>query len=199
MSPLKTGRLLGRKKAADEVRRIASTVSDALREDFGDSPSAIKQIGRITGASLNTIANWYRARNMPSSNHLLVLARSSPTILVFVVREIGGDDLVDAFETFSRRRTSTEVSSTPPFVRSINVSNNGTLNGTISLNRRQTWFVSELSKGHACDARNIVNYWKVSIRTARRDLAELLRHKRIRYIGAKRKGMYEIQGLGGSP
>lgn len=192
MSPSKTGRLLTRRKAADEVRRIASTVSDALREDFGDSPSAIKRIGGITGASLNTIANWYRARNMPSSNHLLVLARSSPSILVFVVREIGGDDLVDAFEVFSWRRASPAVSSTSPVTPSSNTSSDGTLNGTIRPNRRQTWFVGELRKGRPCDASDIVTHWKVSLRTARRDLAELLHHRRIQYIGAKRNGAYRI-------
>lgn len=88
-------------------------VASALRHDYGDLPSAVKQIGLQTGANLRAIRNWYEGRHAPSSIHLLRLARSSPQILQLVLEQVGGAELADAFSLLGSGLGSRENSQTP--------------------------------------------------------------------------------------
>ncbi|WP_189487507.1 DeoR family transcriptional regulator [Asticcacaulis endophyticus] len=191
MSLAKTRRVLGVKSSVSSDLELAKIVAKALREDFGDMASAIKQIGQITSANLNTVTNWYQARNVPSSRHLLVLARTSPGILRLVLMQIGGEDLWDAFQlypapkrTVSRRH---DIGRNTPKRVDEDVTINVT---TTNLNERQSWFISELKRGSHCDAQSLANEWNVTIRTARRDISDLKSHGLIKFFGAKRNGRY---------
>jgi len=93
---------------------LAKFVAVALRQDFGGMTSVVKQIGKLTDANLRTIKNWYEARNAPSSGHLLLLARASPSILKFVLMQVGGKDLWDSFRLFSNLPTVTITKSEEP-------------------------------------------------------------------------------------
>ena len=101
MSRSKKDRLFPIKPQPVSDEELAKIVAFALHQDFGDSASAVKNIGRLTNANLRAIKNWYEARNAPSSGHLLLLARSSPSILKFILMQIGGEDLWDAFRLLS--------------------------------------------------------------------------------------------------
>ncbi len=76
---------------------------------------------------------------------------------------------------------------------------NATINSEIAvkLNKRQLWFLSELQKGHKFRADDLSQKWKVGIATSRRDIAELINHKIIHFIGANKNGHYEINHSGG--
>jgi len=74
---------------------LAKVVAAALRRDFGEGASSVKRIGQLTHANLRAIRNWYEAKNAPSSTHLLLLARSSHSILKFILEQVGGDNLLD--------------------------------------------------------------------------------------------------------
>jgi hypothetical protein len=194
LSLAKTGRVLGAKSNVSSDRELARIVAKALREDFGDMASAIKQIGHITTANLNTVTNWYQAKNVPSSRHLLVLARSSPGILRLVLMQIGGEDLWDAFQLFPGKRTPEKAAFQGEPNAHKEVVADGTINVTInSLNARQTWFLSELRQAPRTDAVSIADKWDINIRTARRDIAGLQNRKLVIYRGAKRNGHYILR------
>jgi hypothetical protein len=170
---------------------LAQIIARALREDFGDTPSAIKEIGLITSANLRAIKNWYEAKNMPNSKYLLILARSSPSILRFILMQVGGEELWDAFQFFVKpqkippqtaKRETAARRERPKAV---------TLNGTLpDLNERQIWFLTELVQGNKTTAEDISERWTINLRTARRDIAELKTAGHVEFRGARRTGSY---------
>ncbi len=80
--------------------KLAQIVAGALREDFKDDSAAVKAIGGTTKTSLRTIKNWYEGRSAPSSGHLLLLSRRSPSLLKFIIEQIGGGELWKCFSFF---------------------------------------------------------------------------------------------------
>jgi hypothetical protein len=60
MSQSKKDQLFPIKPKAISDDELAQIVASALRQDFGDTPSAVKRIGQLTNANLRAIKNWYR-------------------------------------------------------------------------------------------------------------------------------------------
>ena len=176
---------------------FAEIVAYALRHDLGETPSAIKHIGRLTGANLRTIKNWYTAGNMPSSVHLLLLGRSSSTLLKFILEQLGGGDLRDAFELLNGHITGSNKHNKLAQYRGIYSVNSVTINVTVDpaddLNQRQLWFLGQLQEGVIARTEDISDIWKVAGRTAKRDIADLMAKKIICFKGAKKTGKYEIR------
>ncbi len=176
---------------------LAQIVAAALREDFGETPSAVKHIGRLTGASLRAIKNWYEARNAPSSGHLLLLSRSSPALLKFILEQIGGGDLWDAFNLLGGR-TDAGKAKNPNKEREIYSAKSCTISSPPGkegrrLNHRQLWFLESLKEGKRSKADDIARAWKVSPRTAKYDIAELTDAGLIQFVGAKKTGRYKVK------
>jgi hypothetical protein len=196
MSVVKKDRVFPIKPKAISDTELAQIVARALRKDFGDTPSAVKHIGRVTNANLRAIKNWYEARNTPSSGHLLLLARSSPSILKFLLEQVGGEQLWDAFQRHGSRHqdmqlpqnaTSTSEIYTDKFV-SINVSIDPSVVG--NLNQRQLWFIGRLQQNYPVKTEDISNAWQINPRTAWRDVGALVEMKIIQFTGAKKTGRY---------
>lgn len=61
---------------------------------------------------------------------------------------------------------------------------------TVELNERQHWFLSRVAEGGRCGAAEIMAMWKVSLKTARRDIHGLQHAKLLVYVGSRRKGRY---------
>lgn len=183
---------LGRLSEAE----FAEIVAQALRHDFGETPSAIKHIGRLTGANLRTIKNWYKAGNMPSSVHLLLLGKSSSTLLKFILEQLGGSDLRDAFGLLNGDMTGSKRLSEMTSDEHIYSVNSVTINVVVDpaddLNQRQLWFLGQLQEGVIAKTEDISDIWKVAGRTAKRDIADLMAKKIICFKGAKKTGNYEI-------
>lgn len=193
MSKSKKDRLFPIKPQAVSDEEIARIVASALRQDFGDSASAVKRIGQLTNANLRAIKNWYEARNAPSSGHLLLLARSSPSILKFILVQIGGEDLWDAFRLLSSHALATIPEPEPPTYSDRSVTKNVPINVPIkSMNERQRWFLILLQRKNGACARDIADHFKVALKTARRDIEGLKEAEKIRFVGAKKTGSYEI-------
>jgi len=171
---------------------FAKSVAEALRNDYADIPSTVKQISRQTGAQPRAIRNWYEGKHIPSSLHLLILAKSSPSILQLVLKQIGGDDLFEAFRLLSGDRIVKPLEQEPvqhitDKIVSIDQANSARLKG---LNRRQIWFYSQLKQGRIVSAKSIVQHWQVKERTAWRDIQKLTNQGVISFIGNKRRGEY---------
>lgn len=78
---------------ADVEAMFADVVADALRRDFGGSPSKVKHLSRLTGANERTVQNWLQARNGPSGAGLVVLMRHSDAVVEAVLRMAGRSEI----------------------------------------------------------------------------------------------------------
>lgn len=191
MSPPKKDRNFPVGTGLSSDAQLAEIIASALRQDFGDTPSSIKQIGRLTSANLRAIKNWYDAKNAPSSRYLLILAQTSPTILRFILMQVGGEDLWDVFDMFQRNPPSFPMPSAPPVPpkkRRRSVTMDVT---SASPQERKQWFLQQLENGVKTCATDLAAHWGITLRTARRDISDLLRDGGAIFRGSRRNGRYE--------
>lgn len=177
---------------------VATMVANALRHEHQGDTSVVKEIGRITGASLHTINKWCQAINAPKSAHLIMLAGVYPQVLKGLLEMIGRADVweVCLAENIPEKMHPKTAVSRPenPIYRDkyvpINVMVN--LDVAIKLNHRQLWFIGELQRGKKLKADDIATQWWVSHKTAKRDIASMLEHNAICYNGARKNGFYTV-------
>ena len=178
--------------------QLAKNIAEALREDFGDTPSSIKRIGRLTSANLRAIKNWYIAKNAPSSRYLLILARMSPSILRFILMQVGGEDLWDVFDLFQRQMLKPKAQFDGPASVSIETKDQAETVTSRSPRERQAWFVEQLIDGRTVTAENLMDCWNVNLRTARRDISGLVQTGHITFRGSRKNGRYELDTPSGN-
>lgn len=202
----KKGRRLPAWKGVLSGRDIyAQTIAELLRKEHGDSHRAIKQLMRQTDASERTVKHWLSAQHGPDTMYFLRLVVSSPVIRAFVLGLIEGPasrqkpDPMDRFSlaTAKDAYAAGEASHAP--------SSRGNLRNdpkddpdrdpindpeTVELNERQHWFLTRIAEGGRCGAAEIMSIWKVSMKTARRDIRGLQQANLLVYVGSRRKGQY---------
>lgn len=198
MSVPKKDRVFPAKSVGISDTELAKLVAAGLRKDYGDLPSAIKEIGLKTGANLRAIKNWYQGRNAPSSSHLLTLARSSPSILQIVLEQVGGADLRDAFMLLEMGHNKGMDAKTILKTASEITENSFRIHVDISpamagkLNERQLWFLGILQQGQKLKTADIAAQWGVTDRSARGDVAALTELGLIRLAGSRKAGWYVL-------
>ena len=62
----------------------------------------------------------------------------------------------------------------------------------VRINQRQQWFITQLKKSIKTSAGDIAGHWKVSEKTARRDIADLKQKGIIVFSGAVKNGSYKL-------
>jgi Fic family protein len=62
-----------------------------------------------------------------------------------------------------------------------------------NLNQRQLWFLGLLQKGKSLRAQDIATAWRVSLGSARSDLAQLTKARFIKFVGARKNGQYKLK------
>ena len=87
---------------ADTEATFAAVIADALRRDFGDTPTQVKHIARLTGVNARTVQNWLQARNGPSGAGLVVLMRHSDEVTTAVLALAERDGLTRSAEIMRR-------------------------------------------------------------------------------------------------
>lgn len=172
--------------------QLAEIIADALRQDFGDTPSSIKRIGRLTSANLRAIKNWYVGKNAPSSRYLLLLARMSPSILRFILMQVGGEDLWDVFDLFQRQMLKPKA-----LIDDVNLASRTTKDDektvtSRSPHQRQAWFMEQLFSAHTVTAENLMERWNINLRTARRDISDLVGTGKVVFEGSRKSGRYQL-------
>jgi len=183
----------------------ARTMAELLNREVGDSHSAVKRLMLQTDASERTVKHWLSAQHGPGTLHFLRLLVSSPVIRAFVLgliegpasRQISGR--VDRFSQMiakdaylageaaagaSSRGNGKSDPKDDPDRDPINDPE------AVELNERQHWFLARVAEGGRCGAAEIMAMWKVSLKTARRDIHGLQQAKLLVYIGSRRKGRY---------
>lgn len=183
----------------------AQTVAELLRKEHGDSHRAVKQLMRQTDASERTVKHWLSGQHGPDTVYFLRLVVSSPVIRAFVIGLIEGPAsrrIPDPVERYSlatakdayavgeavldpsNRRNPQNDPENDPDCDPINVPE------TMELNERQHWFLARIGEGGRCGATEIMATWKVSLKTARRDIRGLQQANLLVYVGSRRKGRY---------
>lgn len=76
----------------------------------------------------------------------------------------------------------------------INDPESGPLNDPITggLNERQRWILDRVARGLPTRARDVAAHWRVSIKSARRDLAGLCASNLLHFVGARKNGRYHL-------
>lgn len=191
MSFIKTTPKLTSKKGDNSDKKLALIFAEALKQDYGGRPSPVKAIAKQTDASINTIRKWYSGEKQPCLRHLVMLAKHSPNVLRVLLELIGKDDLL---ELYQQHLSATEKQSS----QEIYSAGFCTINKTAlpenirNLNQRQLWCLLLLERGHKVKADDITTAWKVSLRSAKVDIAGLVTAGLIRFIGSKKTGYYKV-------
>lgn len=181
-------------KITDQM--VAVQVANALRAEQSESTAAMKNISNLTGINLPTISKWYNGINAPKSSHLLTLARIYPAVLRILLEMIGREDLWALCKEYSiPEKMNKAANRIPPKIDiysaksvTINVMLNSQMAG--QFNPRQLWFLLQLQQESRVTCNDIVSIWKVTLRTARRDIAGLEEAGMVAFVGAKKTGYY---------
>lgn len=195
MSVHKIGKTLLKKVSH---KSIAIMVANALREAHQNDSSTVKQIGRKTGINLHAISKWMNARCAPDSVHLITLVQCYPAVFEGIIKMAGYDISVTG-----------EISHPCQFCKSASQEENDSKESTYrvkyvpinvmlpidvasKLNARQLWFLSKLQHEQMSKTSAIETQWDVSLKTAKRDIQQLMSLKLIRYEGARKTGYYVL-------
>lgn len=169
-------------------QELSEIIAYNLRKDHGYHGSSVKNIARMIGLNPRIVRNWYEGRNIPSLSNFLRLISCSPSLMksfLELTESVQGTRYVEAVKTDSISRANNNYGD-------ISVTINVTLNRKtlLKLNQRQLWFYGFLQKGAPVSAEDIANIWDINIRTARRDISQLIELGLIEFIGAPKNGRY---------
>lgn len=198
MSFLKSDRLFPIEPELSHERHVADFIAQALRQEYEEVHSAVKVIGRQTGAHPRAIRNWYDGVNAPNCTHLITLARHTPVILETFLGLTGHKTIWEFYRKHGNghdysmriRKIASKANSYDDKFVTINVSVALKIGG--ELNQRQLWFLGRLQGGDTPKAEAIVLLWGVTLRTARRDVAGLVEKGLVQFVGANKTGFYEV-------
>jgi hypothetical protein len=88
----------------DGAEPLGHVIASALKAEFGNTPSALKTVARLTRSNERALRNWFESKNGPSSENLVVLMRHSDLVLRTVLGLADRQDLVVAVGLASLRR-----------------------------------------------------------------------------------------------
>lgn len=160
---------------------------------------------RQTDASERTVKHWLSGQHGPDTVYFLRLVVSPPVIRAFVLGLIEGPasrrmpDPVDRYSLATAKDAyaagEAVLDPSRPAGRKHDPEDDpdrDPVNGpeTVELNDRQHWFLTQVAEGGRCGAADIVTTWKVSLKTARRDIRGLQQANLLVYVGSCRKGRY---------
>lgn len=187
MSLRKTDRVFHTRNQELSNKKLAEIIAGALRSDFGDLYSSVKEIDRATGIKFNTMKKWYEASTVPSLRHFLLLLERSPSLREFVLCYLFGEDILDDLALISNMHSDETIEKHTSDFEPKNVP----INVPIKLNERQKWFLLML-KHDQISAQHLAQHWNIDIKTAARDIKALKHAGTIRFTGSRKTGRYEI-------
>lgn len=198
MSFFKNDRLFPSENGEIIEEKIPESIAQALRREYGEFHSAVKVIGRMTGAHPRAIRNWYEDRNAPNFKHLVLLAQHTDIIIEAFLALAGRHDIWKIYQAHYWGRNLPLPSPKPAYIGEVYGDKSVTINVAIdfgavgSLNQRQLWFIGQLQQKRRPKVEEIAQTWNVTLRTAKRDAATLVDRELIHFIGAKKTGFYAL-------
>ncbi|MGZ3278032.1 MAG: hypothetical protein ACXWKX_08385 [Caulobacteraceae bacterium] len=88
---------------------FAEAIAAAMQAEWGATPSARKEVGRITNANERAVRNWFEGKNGPSGENLVLLMRHSDAVLETVLELADRRALVSAVGMLGLRDRLKEV------------------------------------------------------------------------------------------
>jgi len=167
-----------------------------LRKIGGANTSAVKRIARETGTNPRTVKAWYEGRNIPNLCGFIHLARCYPALIDLFLdqcqrrpeRQRKGAAKSNARSAHPTHTLAPDNKNSPENVPN-DVPNRI---DTSSCNIRQLWFINTLLEGEKVFAPDIAAHWRVTAKTAKRDITSLKSAGLIVYRGTRRSGSYEL-------
>lgn len=95
--------------ASAEVFDFAEVIAQTLRETFGGSASATKEVMAFTGAGERAVRNWFEGKNSPSACNLVRLVCNSDEVLEVFLLMADRDDILIAKKLVDAREKLTEM------------------------------------------------------------------------------------------
>lgn len=179
------------KKYLDQA--ISRLVSKTLREAHRDSSSARKHIAKTTQLNALTIRKWYEGKNPPDAAHLLILMAHYPDLLRGILQLLDRAELAASNPPISGPKKTenrhTKMHAKHKIWGDIHVTPLATKNSVL-LNQRQLWFIEQANARHSCTSKDIEKHWRVTNRTAKRDIAALVAVGAIRFVRSGQSGYY---------
>lgn len=169
--------------------KVGELVSRALREEHEREASPMKQISKKTSIAPDSVKRWYTSKKPPSLGHFLMLVQNYPEILKAFLGMVGHGYLAAHVGPVAVANNEGETLPSVAVFRDISDIPNVPKN---PLNERQAWFLIRLQRTGEARAEDIAAHFKVAIKTARRDIEGLKMTGKVRFIGSKRMGAYEI-------
>jgi hypothetical protein len=68
---------------------FADAIAAALRREYGATHASVKTVVSLTGANERAVKNWFDAKNAPSAEFLVALARHSGEVFEMVLLMAG--------------------------------------------------------------------------------------------------------------
>jgi len=178
----------------------AELVSIALRSELGCMSHGSKIVANWTGATERAASNWISGISGPNGFYLVRLLRKSDALLETVLSLAERPEaLAGHFQTYKGWQNNSRArhpKMEDPEKGECRVPNDGPVdpNGDPDrselLNTRQVWFLSQLQSVSPPSSREIVGFFGVSLKTAKRDIAQLKRLGLVTYQGTRRCGHY---------
>jgi hypothetical protein len=195
MSFKKEDHILSTDQATFLEQKIATKVAEILRHEYEGMASPVKKISLKTGVAPATIKKWYSGQNPPRLAHFLILAQNYPLILQVLLEAIGGPDLWDAFTLLGNKLKTIQAASANLTAQRYSAEKLHYKYRDATANRRQAeqrqvWFLEQMQQGRSLKFCDIVDQWHVSTRTAKSDIALMVKLKLIEFVGAKKNGIY---------
>lgn len=169
--------------------KVGELVSRALREEHEREASPMKKISKKTSIAPDSVKRWYTSKKPPSLGHFLMLVQNYPEILKAFLGMVGHGYLAAHVGPVAVANNEGETLPSVAVFRDISDIPNVPKN---PLNERQAWFLIRLQRTGEARAEDIAAHFKVAIKTARRDIEGLKMTGKVRFIGSKRMGAYEI-------
>lgn len=88
---------------------FANAIADALKAEFGGTPSALKTVSQLTRSNERAVRNWFDGKNGPSGANLVILMRHSDLVLRTMLTLADRPDLVVAVGLAGLRRQLVEA------------------------------------------------------------------------------------------
>lgn len=167
-------------------------MAKALRQDYRQTDSAVKQIARATGVHPTTARKWYDGENLPLLPHVMALVKTSPTI-----RDIVLSELLHTPQSPPRGHPSEYPQNGIYTDMDVSIKLRIPRQVLASLNGRQLWFLGQMQQRNVLSASDLAAIWAVSKRTAWRDIARLQALGLVLFLGARKNGCYVLRSQEG--
>jgi len=182
----------------------AEVISVALKQESMARPDFAIAVGNWTGASNRTVLNWLDGVTGPNGAYLIQLLRRSDEVLKTVLALAQRQEILSAYYEQEKREVmdkgkgivSDQQVSSPRYGRDVPVHDPNDPHNVpdpySEQGMRQRWFLRQLEAHQNARAMHIAEFFGVSVKTGKRDIAALKQRGAIAYRGNGRRGRYAL-------